>query len=156
MSVLGDVELALAESVPELDGAVTGTRHDLTVVGRERDAEDVTSVADELPGGQTSVEVPEAEGVVPRGRKGKLTVRGDDDVGHEVVVAVEDLLGETKVTVLTGQLPDDDGLVCKRSVFACLVELDAVNGGQQGRDCRQHSRTRSPTAAFVPSIHTVS
>jgi hypothetical protein len=125
VSVLGNVELALAEGVPELDGAVTRTGDDLTVVGGERDArmlaarslssensrENVTGVADELAGGQTSVEVPKTESVVPRGGEGKLTVGGDDNVRDEVVVAVKDLLGETEFTVLTGELPDDDGLV---------------------------------------------
>lgn len=39
VAIVGDVELALAEGVPELDGAVTRSRDDLTVVGGERDAE---------------------------------------------------------------------------------------------------------------------
>jgi hypothetical protein len=73
--------------------------------------EDVAGVADELAGGQTRVEVPEAESLVPGRGEGELAVRGDDNVRDKVVVAVEDLLGETKVAVVTGELPDDDGLV---------------------------------------------
>jgi hypothetical protein len=128
VAVLNNVELALAEGVPQLDSAVTRSRDDLTVVGGEGDAsqristwpkakqkndlrEDIAGVADELAGSQACVEVPEAEGFVPRGRKGELAVRGDDDVRDEVVVAVEDLLGETKVAVLARELPDNDGLV---------------------------------------------
>lgn len=66
MAILLNVELALAERVPELDGAVTRTRHDLTVVSRERDGEDVRGVTNESAGGQAGVEVPETEGLVPR------------------------------------------------------------------------------------------
>lgn len=52
-------------------------------------------MANKATGGQTSVEVPKAEGLVPRGGEGKLSVGGDDDVRDERVVAVEDSLGET-------------------------------------------------------------
>lgn len=37
VAVFDNVELALAEGVPELDGAVTRSRDDLTVVGGEGD-----------------------------------------------------------------------------------------------------------------------
>ena len=37
VAVLDNVELALAESVPQLDGAVARGRNNLTVVGGERD-----------------------------------------------------------------------------------------------------------------------
>ena len=120
MAVVNNVELALAEGVPELDGLVPGGRDDLPVVGGERDREDITGVADEFPCGQAGVEVPESEGLVPRRRKGELAVGGDDDVRDEVVVTVQDLLGEADV-VVTGELPDDAGLVCRVSVLNCVV-----------------------------------
>jgi hypothetical protein len=69
-------------------------------------------VADELAGGKAGVEVPETEGLVPRRREGELAVRRDHDVRDEVVVAVEDLLGEAERALLARKLPDDDGLVC--------------------------------------------
>lgn len=72
-------------------------------------------MADELAGGKAGVQVPETEGLVPRGREGELAVRRDDDVRDEVVVAVEDLLGETERRLVAGKLPDDDGLVCEMS-----------------------------------------
>ena len=65
MTVVNDVELALSKGVPELDGSVSGSGDDLSVVGGEGDGENVTGVADELSGGQTSVKVPETEGLVP-------------------------------------------------------------------------------------------
>lgn len=72
-------------------------------------------MADELAGGKAGVQVPETEGLVPRGREGELAVRRDDDVRDEVVVAVEDLLGETERRLVAGELPDDDGLVWEMS-----------------------------------------
>lgn len=65
VAVLGDVELALAERVPQLDGAVARAGNNLPVVGRERDGQDIRGVADKAAGGQTSVEVPQAQGLVP-------------------------------------------------------------------------------------------
>jgi hypothetical protein len=96
VTLLLNVELALAEGVPELDGAVTGTGDDLTVVGGEGNREDVGGVANEATGGESRVEVPETEGLVPRGGEGELAVGGDDNVGDEAVVAVEDTLGVTE------------------------------------------------------------
>ena len=65
MAVVNDVELALAEGVPELDAAVTRGGDDLTVVGGEGDREDVAGVANELAGGGAGVKVPKTEGLVP-------------------------------------------------------------------------------------------
>lgn len=93
MALLLDVELALAEGVPELDGAVTRSRNNLPVVGREGDGEDVRGVANEATGGESGVEVPEAEGLVPGGGQSELAVGGDDNVRDEAVVTVEDALG---------------------------------------------------------------
>ena len=112
MALVNNVELALAEGVPQLDGAVSRTGDDLSVVSREADREDIGGVADESSGGGTGVQVPETEGLVPRGRKSELTVGRDDNVRDEVVVAVEDSLGVTVVGVVTRKLPDNDGLVC--------------------------------------------
>ncbi len=112
MTILLDVVLALSECVPELDSPVTGARDDLSVISAEADGQNIGSVADETAGGETSVEVPKAESVVPRRRKSELAVRGDDNVGNEVVVSMEDTLGVSILVVFTRQLPDDDSLVC--------------------------------------------
>lgn len=111
VAIVNNVELALAEGVPELDASVSRGGDNLSVVGRERDGEDVAGVADELSGGEAGVQVPQSEGLVPRRGEGELAVRGDGNVGHKVVVAVEDLLGEAERVVVSRQLPDDDGLV---------------------------------------------
>lgn len=54
MALVLDLELALAEGVPELDGLVAGAGDDLSVVGAEGDGEDVLGVANEALGGETS------------------------------------------------------------------------------------------------------
>lgn len=91
----GDGELALAEGVPQSDLLVSGTRNDLSVVVGESNRENILLVSDKSSGGYTSVEVPEAEGCVPRSRESELTIGGDDDLLDEVVVAVESLAGLT-------------------------------------------------------------
>lgn len=77
MALVGDGVLAVTQGVPELDGTVTRTGDNLAVVGGERDGKDVVVVADEGAGGGTAGELPETEGLVPRGGKSVGTVRGD-------------------------------------------------------------------------------
>ena len=62
-------------------------------------------------GGLAGAEVPEPEGLVPGAAEGEVAVGGEDDVGDEVAVAVEPLLGDAVVHVVAGQLPDDERLV---------------------------------------------
>jgi hypothetical protein len=78
VALLGDGELAVTEGVPQLDGSVAGSRDDLTVVGGERDGQNVVGVADEASGGGTSGELPQAEGLVPRSGQSVGTIGGDD------------------------------------------------------------------------------
>lgn len=129
VTVVGDVELALAEGVPELDGAVARARDDLAVVGGEGDREDVGGVANEAAGGGAGVEVPETQGLVPRGGEGELAVGRDDNVRDEVVVAVEDALGVAVVGVVARQLPDDDGAVTRGGEEEVGVLLRGGDGG---------------------------
>lgn len=102
VAVLLDVVLALSEGIPQLDRPIPGPAHDLPVVGAEADGEDIGGVAHEAAGGCAGVEVPEAEGVVPRRGKGELAVGGDDDVGDKVVVAVEDAFRVAEGVVVAG------------------------------------------------------
>lgn len=105
---------------------------------RRYSREDVTGVADELAGGKAGVQVPETEGLVPRRRKGELAVRRDDDVRDEVVVAVENLLGETERRLVAGELPDNDGLVCERCQRVAL----------RCKNCA--SRFQATVSSYVP------
>jgi len=65
VGILLDGVLALGEGVPQLDGPVPGSRHDLPVVGGEGDTEDLFGVALEPAGGVASAQVPEPQGMVP-------------------------------------------------------------------------------------------
>ena len=112
MTVILDVVHALAKGIPELDRPVPRARDNLTVVSGEADREDIGGVADETTGSAASVEVPQAQRVVPGGRERELAIGGDDDVRDEVVVPVEDTLRVTVLVLVTRELPDDDGLVC--------------------------------------------
>ena len=78
MALVGDGELAVTEGVPQLDGSVTGAGDNLTVVGGERDGENIVGVADESAGGGSGSELPETESLVPRGGESVSTVRGDN------------------------------------------------------------------------------
>ena len=75
-----DSVLALSEGVPQLDGPVPGSAHDLPVVRGEGHGQDVLGVPEEAPGGGSGVQVPEPQGVVPGAGEGELSVAGDDDV----------------------------------------------------------------------------
>jgi hypothetical protein len=72
---------------------VTRARNDLTIVDGESDGQDILGVAVKLAGGATSVQVPQAEGAIPRGGKGELAIRGDDHVLQENVRYVPELAG---------------------------------------------------------------
>lgn len=78
MALVGDGVLAVTEGVPQLDGAVTRARDDLSVVGGEGYGENVVGVADESSGGGAGSELPQTESLVPRSRQGVSTVRGDN------------------------------------------------------------------------------
>lgn len=68
-------------------------------------------MADEAPGCETGVEIPQPQRLVPGRRQGKLAVRRDDDIGHKVVMAVQDALWVAVVAGLASELPDEDCLV---------------------------------------------
>lgn len=63
-----------------------------------------------LAGGQ----VPQAQSLVPRTGERVVAVRRQHNVADEVAVAVQTLLGDSVVGLVTRQLPHDQGLVCVR------------------------------------------
>ena len=65
MTLVGNGEFAVAQSVPELDGTIPRTGDDLAIVRGEGDGEDIIGMADEAAGGHTSSELPKAKCLVP-------------------------------------------------------------------------------------------
>lgn len=108
--VLSDGVLALTKSVPELDGAVAGSGHDLAVVEGEGDGENILLVANKAAGGGAGVDVPETEGTVPGAGEAELAVAGDDDILNEVVVAGQGTASEAHLLVV-GEGPHNNALV---------------------------------------------
>lgn len=113
MSLVGDGVLAVTEGVPQLDGAVTRTGHDLAVVGREGHGQNVVVVSNEAASRLAAGQLPQAESLVPRGGEGVGAVGGDDTVGHNVRVAVKRSLRVAVAGLVAGQVPDDEGLVTR-------------------------------------------
>ena len=101
VTIFGDVVLALTKGIPELDGLVTRTGNDLTVIGRERDRENIVSVTNETTSGLSGVQVPETKSVIPRGRQSKLTIRRDGNVFNKVGVTNEGLTRNTIVDFIS-------------------------------------------------------
>jgi hypothetical protein len=101
VTVFGDVELALTKSVPHLDGLVTRTGDNLTVIGREGNGQDVVGVANETTGGVTGVQIPETESLIPRSGQGELTIGGNGNIFNKVGVTDKRLTGDTVVQFIS-------------------------------------------------------
>jgi len=100
----------------------------LAVVAGEGDGENVLGVTNEAAGGGPSGEVPEAELAIPRAGEAELTVGRDHNVLDVVSVADEGATGEAVVTLLTGELPDEGGLVTAQVGEGCTE--DSLRGGE--------------------------
>jgi hypothetical protein len=103
---------AFTKSVPQLDGLVSGSRNNLSVVSRESNTQDVLGVTDESSGGGSKVKIPETKSTVPRSRQAKLSIRRNCNILHEVGVASQNLTRDTILLFrFSGKVPDEDGLV---------------------------------------------
>lgn len=111
VTIFSKLILAFTKSVPQLDALVTRTRDNLTVVSRERDRENITSVTNEATSGGTSVQVPKTKSLIPRSGKSELTIRRDSKVLNKVVVTQQGLARNTIVHFVTSKVPDNNGLV---------------------------------------------
>jgi hypothetical protein len=65
VSLIFDGVLALSKSVPELDGSVSRSRDDLSVVSREGNTQNILGVSNKTSGGSTKVQIPETKSTVP-------------------------------------------------------------------------------------------
>jgi len=141
-----DGVLALAERVPQLDRLIARTGDNLAVVHRESNREDILGVTDKASGRGTSVKVPQSESAVPRTGEGELSVGRDHDVLDEVGVTVEGSARVAVVFFLTGEVPQDHGLVPRRGQENVGVIQRGRNGGDpvfvpaRESQCRQSPR----------------
>jgi hypothetical protein len=131
-----DGVLALSKGVPKLDGLISGSTDNLTVVNRESNREDILGVTYETTSGLSGVDLPETEGSVPRSGKSKLSVRGDDNIGYEVVVSAKSTTGVSVRVALSflgrgggvGECPYHDGLITGRGED----KVGVLGGGSDG------------------------
>ena len=65
MTLVGNGEFAVAQSVPELDSTIPRAGDNLAIVRGEGDGEDIVGVADEAAGCHTGSELPQTESFVP-------------------------------------------------------------------------------------------
>jgi len=65
VSLLGDGEFAITESVPELDSFISTARDDLSVISGEGDGKDIVRVTYEATSGFAGVEIPKTESFIP-------------------------------------------------------------------------------------------
>jgi len=111
--------LAFTEGIPELDGLISRSGDDLTVVDGEGDTEYILGVTYETTCGLTGVDFPKTEGSIPTSGECELSIGGDDNVGYEVVVSTEGAVGVSVlvglnvfgVGGLVGEVPHEDGLI---------------------------------------------
>jgi len=113
VALLGDSELAVTKSVPELDCSIAGPGDNLSVVGREGNGQNIVGVANKASGGGTGGKLPKAESLVPRSRESIGTVGGDNAVRHNVRVTVKRSFGVTVGALIAGQVPDDQRLIAR-------------------------------------------
>jgi len=111
MTFIFDVAFALSESIPEFDCPITGTRDNPSVVSAKANGEDIGSVSNKTTGRGTGVQVPQTEGMVPGRGQCKLTIRRDDNVRNEMVVAGKNSFWVSVGIFVTGQLPNNNRLV---------------------------------------------
>jgi len=113
VTLICDGVLALTKGVPELDGLVARTRNNLAVIAGEGNRENILLVIDKAAGGFTGFEVPETESVVPRTGKGKLTIRRDHNITHEVGMSLKTTERITVLAFLAGNAPDEKSLIAR-------------------------------------------
>jgi hypothetical protein len=113
VTFLLDIKLAFAESIPQLDGAVTAATDDLSVISGEGNGEDIRSVANKAAGSKTSVKVPETKSVVPGRGQSELAVGRYHNVGYEMVVTTKDFLRTPVLRFVLCELPNNNCLICQ-------------------------------------------
>jgi len=137
LSLSTEGELALSKGVPELDGLISGSRDDLTVVKGEGNRKNILLVTDKSSGGLSRTDLPKSQGSIPRSRKSKLSIGGDNNIGDEVVVSTKSTTGVSSGVVLSilsgmrfsSKVPYEDGLITGGGENNVLVLRGGGDGG---------------------------
>ena len=74
MTLLRNRKLTITKRIPEFNRLISTSTDDLSIIGAERDGENVICMAYEATGCFACVEIPETEGFVPGGGEGVLAV----------------------------------------------------------------------------------
>ncbi|KAH3670061.1 hypothetical protein OGATHE_002874 [Ogataea polymorpha] len=119
----------LTERVPDLDGLVSGGRHNLSRVGGNGNRQNVSLVSNKSNDRFAGIELPKSQGLVPGGRDGVQSVWRDGTVLDNVRVALQSLLGNTVVVLVSSQLPGDQGLVSGGGKEQIWVSWRGSKGG---------------------------
>lgn len=106
-------EFALSKDIPELDFLFSTSREDLSVIGWESNREDFRLVTNESLVGGTCSKIPKSECLIPWRGDGEAVLLRESQVGDEVIVSSQRLVGDTKVTILLflEKFPDHDGFI---------------------------------------------
>jgi len=115
VSLILDGVLAFSKSIPQLDGLVSRSRNDLSVVSGKGNAQNILGVSNESSSGNSGVKIPQSEGSVPRSRQTELSVRRDDDVLNEVRVSSHASSRNSILLLvsISSKSPSDQGLVSR-------------------------------------------
>jgi hypothetical protein len=100
VSVFVNGMLAFSLDVPDFDLVVTSSSKDLSVISREGNGKDISGVSTKLDLGLSGLEVPKADGTIPRGGEAMVAVTGEADLVNEVRVTGEHTAGLTPFSVL--------------------------------------------------------
>jgi len=75
--------LALSQSVPQLNRLVARTAHNLTVIGRESNRQNIISVALKTTSSLANIQVPQAKSLVPRARESIVTILRENNIRNK-------------------------------------------------------------------------
>jgi len=118
VSVVLNSVSAFRSGVPNLDARVSGTGHDHVVAGGDSNGEHVSRVSNELAEGFSSLNIPQTDSTIPRGREAELAVSGQANLFNKVRVACVHLARLAPfllfISVLLGfEIPSDHGLITR-------------------------------------------
>jgi len=119
---------ALTEGVPQTNASITRTGNNLSVIGRESNAQNIVGVSSENFGGSSTGKVPESQGLIPRARESESSIGRQDDVLNEVRVSSEGSFWGSGAVSISVKVPGDDGFITRTRNESFVVAAGS-NGG---------------------------